>query len=232
MDEEGFRQFLKRAGKKEHVIDGLVQQVQAFEDYLAAAGRGGLELAGEPQLHDYVQTLDPKRVKARMRGLALYFSFGGNEPLARRASEIREQRIAKTRQAFKLRGFRGVDLEGIDRLEAAGVVTVEDMLQVGSTPQARRRLSEGAGVAPEMVLELVKLSDLSRLEGVKGVRARLYYDAGLDTPAKFTEWEPEALRHYLIEWVARTGFEGIAPLPKELRNAIATARQLPEVVQY
>jgi hypothetical protein len=232
MDEEGFRQFLKRAGKKEHVIDGLVQQVRAFEAYLVTAGRGGLELAGERELHDYVQTLDPKRVKARMRGLALYYRFAGNEPLARRASEIREQRIAKTRQPFKLRAFRGVDLEEINRLEAAGIATVEDMLQAGSTPQARLRLSEGTGVAPEVVLELVKLSDLSRLEGVKGVRARLYYDAGLDTPAKFTQWEPEALRQYLVEWVARTGFDGIAPLPKELSNTIAKARQLPEVVQY
>jgi nitroreductase len=146
MDEEGFRQFLKRAGKKEHVIDGLVQQVRAFEAYLVTAGRGGLELAGERELHDYVQTLDPKRVKARMRGLALYYRFAGNEPLARRASEIREQRIAKTRQPFKLRAFRGVDLEEINRLEAAGIATVEDMLQAGSTPQARLRLSEGTGV--------------------------------------------------------------------------------------
>jgi hypothetical protein len=36
----------------------------------------------------------------------------------------------------------------------------------------------------------------------------------------------------LVEWVERTGFAGIAPLPKEVRNAIATSRQLPEVVQY
>jgi hypothetical protein len=67
---------------------------------------------------------------------------------------------------------------------------------------------------------------------VKSVRARLYYDAGLDTPDKFTQWEPEALRQMLVEFVERTGFEGIAPLPKELRNAITKARQLPEAVQY
>jgi hypothetical protein len=32
--------------------------------------------------------------------------------------------------------------------------------------------------------------------------------------------------------MASTGFEGIVPLPKDLRNTIATARQLPEVVEY
>ena len=60
----------------------------------------------------------------------------------------------------------------------------------------------------------------------------MYYDAGLDTPSKFVGWEPEVLRGMLAEWVERTGFEGIAPLPKERRNAIATARSLPKIVEY
>jgi hypothetical protein len=68
--------------------------------------------------------------------------------------------------------------------------------------------------------------------GLRAVRARLYYDAGLDTPDKFTQWEPEALRRMLAEFVGRTGFDGIAPPPKELRNTITTARRLPEAVQY
>jgi hypothetical protein len=79
---------------------------------------------------------------------------------------------------------------------------------------------------------LVKLSDLSRLGAIKSVRARLYYEAGLDTPEKFTEWEPQALRQMLVAFVEETGFEGIAPLPKEVQNAIATARQLGKIVRY
>jgi hypothetical protein len=37
---------------------------------------------------------------------------------------------------------------------------------------------------------------------------------------------------YLVGFVERTGFDGIAPLPKEVRNAIVKARQLPAVVEY
>jgi hypothetical protein len=36
----------------------------------------------------------------------------------------------------------------------------------------------------------------------------------------------------LVEFVERGGFGGIAPLPKEVRNAIATAKQLPRIVEY
>jgi len=77
----------------------------------------------------------------------------------------------------------------------------------------------------------VRLSDLSRLPGVKGIRARLYYDAGVHSVEKLAGWEPDALRVMLEKWVARTGFDGIAPLPKEVSSTIANARKLPSLVQ-
>jgi hypothetical protein len=232
MDEQGFQQFLKKSGKKEHVVEGLISQVQVFEAYLADKQPIGVEAASEQDLRDYVKALPQREVKGQMRALALYYRFVGNASLARLASDIREQEIAKTRKAFNLREFRGVRLEEVAKLEAIGIVTVEHMLAAGKTPEARLQLAEQTGISLQTILELVKLSDLSRLGAVKSVRARLYYDAGLDTPDKFTQWEPEALRQMLDEFVQRTGFDGIAPLPKELRNAIAKARQLPEAVQY
>ena len=232
MDEKGFRQFLKKSGKKEHVVEGLISHVRTFEAYLADKQHIEVEAANEQDLQDYVKALTQGEVKERMRGLALYYRFVGNALLARLAGDIREQEIAKTRPGFKLREFRGVSLEEVAKLEAIGIVTVEHMLAAGETPEARQQLAEHTGVPLQTILELVKLSDISRLGAVKSVRARLYYDAGLDTPDKFTQWEPEALRQMLVEFVEHTGFDGIAPLPKELRNAITTARQLPEIVQY
>jgi len=232
VNESGFRQFLKKSGKKSHVIDGLISHIRHFEIYLASKHHIELEAAGRQELQDYVETLDPGVVKKRMRGLALYYRFAGNSSLAELASSIREQEIAQTRQAFKLRKFRGVDLEAIAKLEAVGIVTAEHMLAAAKTPEAREQLSDQTGVALPIILELVKLSDLSRLGGIKAIRARLYYDAGLDTPEKFADWEPQALRQMLLEFVERTGFDGIAPLPKELQNTIKSAQQLPKVVQY
>jgi len=232
MDEQGFRKFLKKFGKKEHVVEGLISQVRAFEAYLTGKRHIGVEAASEQDLQDYVKALPQREVKVRIRGLSLYYGFVGNIPLARLASDLREHETAKTRHAFRLREFHGVSLEEIAKLEALGIVTVEQMLVAGKTPEARQQLAKQTGIPVQAILELVKLSDLSRLGAVKSVRARLYYDAGLDTPDKFTQWESEALRQMLIEFVERTGFDGIAPLPKELRSAITKARHLPEAVQY
>jgi hypothetical protein len=88
------------------------------------------------------------------------------------------------------------------------------------------------GVPLETVLEYVKLSDLTRVGALKRVRARLYYEAGVDTIEKLAAWDPAALREMFVAYVERTGFEGIAPLPREVENAVETAKKLPRLVEY
>lgn len=232
MDESGFRLFLKRAGKKDHVVDGLIRQVRAFEKFLAKDKGIGVDEAKKQDILDYTKSLDKNKVKTQIRGLALYYRFAGNSSLAKFTHAIREEQTAKTRQVFRLRNFRGVDLEHVAKLETIGIATVKQMLDSGKTPADRQKLAKRTGIPLASILELVKLSDLSRLGAIKSVRARLYYDAGLDTPDKFTQWDVEGLRKMLIEFVKRKGFDGIAPLPKELGNAIETAKTLPKVVKY
>jgi len=106
------------------------------------------------------------------------------------------------------------------------------MLELGKTRIGRQKLSDKTGIPAEAILEFVKLSDLSRIEGVKNIRARLYYDAGIDTVEKMAKWNPEKLRTYLVEFVKTTGFKGIAPLPKETEHTVETAKKLPKFVEY
>jgi hypothetical protein len=73
----------------------------------------------------------------------------------------------------------------------------------------------------DSITELVKLSDLARIPGLKKVRARLYYNAGLDTVEKIAHWNPEEMRRMLCQFIKRTGFKGIAPLPKESASTVA-----------
>ncbi|MFZ2097676.1 MAG: DUF4332 domain-containing protein [Anaerolineales bacterium] len=139
---------------------------------------------------------------------------------------------AKRRNPFKLRDFRGVDHEVIAKLAAVGIKNAEQMLTAGRTRESRTTLAKQVGIPLEALLELVKLSDLSRLPGVKGIRARLYYAAGVDTVEKLAAWEPEALLAETSDFVQKTGFEGIAPLPKEVSSTIANARKLPKLVEW
>ena len=140
--------------------------------------------------------------------------------------------LPKKRNPFKLSGFRGVNSEHVEKLAAVGIKTAEKMLAAGQTAEKRAALAQDTGIPEEIILELVKLSDLARLPGVKGIRARLYYDAEVDCVEKMAAWEPEALLKMTAEFVARTEFDGIAPLPKEVSSTIANAKRLPRVVEY
>ena len=87
-----------------------------------------------------------------------------------------------------------------------------------------------AGVSGNTVLELVELSDLARIPGVQGIRARLYHDAGIKSVESMAEWEPEELREMVADFILRSGFDGIAPLSAEARFTIDKARSLPKVL--
>jgi len=167
-----------------------------------------------------------------VRGIALYYGMVGNRSLESAALARREAGVAKRRAPLKLKAFRGVSQRHLRQLATAGITDVEQMLASGSTPAQRERLAGEHEVPLPAVLELVKLSDLARIPGIRGIRARLYHDAGADTAEKLATWDPEELRAMLAAYVQRTGFQGTAPLPKEVSNTVNKARSLPRCVEF
>lgn len=137
----------------------------------------------------------------------------------------------KKTNPFKLRDFVGVNLDIIQILAGCGIKTTSQLLTAAASREGRARLARDTGISAEILLELVQLSDLARLPGVKGIRARLYHNAGVDSVSKLAASDPESLRLYLVEFVNRTGFNGIPPLPKEVSSTIENARKLPILVE-
>ena len=137
----------------------------------------------------------------------------------------------KKRNPFKLRDFRGVHPDFIAALDAQHIKNADQLLIAGRTRQQRSSLARVTGIPEDALFELVKLSDLARLPGVKGIRARLYYDAGVDSVEKMAGWDPEPLRLMVTEYVEKTGFDGTPPLPKEVSSTIANAKKLPRIVE-
>ena len=137
----------------------------------------------------------------------------------------------KKQNPFKLKDFRGLNPDHVKRLEEHGIKNAEKMLKSGFTRSQRKNLARETGISEKQILEIVKLSDLARLPGVKGIRARLYYDAGVDCVRKMAGWEPDDLREMVAKYAEKTGFDGIPPLPKEVQSTIANARKLPIILE-
>lgn len=128
----------------------------------------------------------------------------------------------------KLREFPGVDQDCVEKLSALGIKTVNQLLKAGNTQEKLAEISRESGASPVAIMELFKLSNLSRLPGLKKVRGRLFYEAGLDTIAAIALYEPEGVKQILEDYIARTGFEGSAPSLGEAQFTVEMARFLPE----
>jgi replicative superfamily II helicase len=233
-DAEEFGKYLKRKGKKDHVVQGLVKRCYRFEEFLQRRQRSNMDMATSEDIHSFFDSMKDQKADSNnhLRAISLYYRFRSRPELSALASKLREQKIASSRKPCPLKSFKGVNSEHVDKLVAIGVKNAEQMLELGKTPASRQELSDKTGIPVGKILEFVKLSDLSRIEGVKDIRARLYYDAGIDIVEKMAKWNPEELRAYVTEFVKKTGFEGIAPLPKEAKHTVETAKKLPKIVKY
>jgi hypothetical protein len=233
MDRALFEDYLKKRGKKPHVIDGLMRKVNLFEKELNRRGipienPGGKTLIGIIQEFENHKKGDGKKIG---RGVALYYKAMGKTILAAAASTFREKEIAKTRKAFPLNKITIIDSAHIEILKEHGIVNNEQFLKYAQTAVDRKKLSLKTGIPPAEIMKIARLSDLTRSFAIKGVRAALYYQSGYETIEKLATADPENLRQYLIGFIGDTGFKGIAPLPRELKSTIETAKKAKSVVR-
>ncbi|MGD2027799.1 MAG: DUF4332 domain-containing protein [Anaerolineales bacterium] len=239
---ERFFKFLKRGGRTDEVAERVIRLVQVFVEFQLGRINGSPRRAREEDLDAFIEFIDsegdelPKHddiipsANSYLWALRYYFRFLEIENLERYAGLLREARIK--RKPFDLKDFRGVDPEYIARLKEAGICNINQMLKAGKTPELRQALSLETGILEEAVLEFVRLSDLARIPGIKGVRARLYHDAGIDSVEKMAGMAADEILEITAKFVADSGFEGIPPLPAEVRYSIAKAQSLPKVVDY
>lgn len=233
MDEEGFRKYLKRGGKKPHVVDRNIESVKIFTSFLRKEMNKDLADVTKEDLDSYVCKIEQKKQSAKgaLYTLMNFFHFLEDKELLAHASALRNERTKKTRKIFPIKEFLKVNQEHVQKLATLGIKNVEQMLEKGKTKKQRVELSKQLVVPEESILELVKLSDITRMGYVKKKLSRLYYEAGLDSPAKVAAFEPKELHEFFTKFVEESGWNGMVPNPSDLVSNIKNARQLSKVVE-
>jgi hypothetical protein len=232
MDEQAFRKYMKANRRSESATNRCVSYVGVFAQFLADLNpQIELDAATEGDLEHFVawSKVEQKNTKTLLWALTHYFSFISNQDLAREASKLRQNEIK--RQPLPLKEIRKLHTSDLSKLAEIGITNVSELLNAAKTPTARRDLASNTNISEKSILEMAKLADLCRIPGVKGIRARLYFDAGVDTLEKMAEWDPLELREMLIDFVEKTGFDGIAPWLKEAQYSVRTASKLPKMLE-
>jgi len=232
MNKAGFQKHMRDQKKTERTVSRYTTCLETVANYLRKYKQEkSIDEITPKDVKDF-ELWGSKKLKTFNQyiwALKVYAEYSENYELEMFTNELLGSRNAAK---YKLKDFHGVDPEGVEKLKLKGIRTVEQMLNSGRTKSGRKYLSQETGVPLDTILELVKLSDLARIPGLRKVRARLYFDAGLDTVEKIAKWDSMELILMLADFIERTGFDGTAPLPKEAATAVATAKHITKMVEY
>lgn len=129
------------------------------------------------------------------------------------------------------------DIEGVgpayaEKLKAAGVDTVEELLEKGASPAGRSALEESTGIAHGLILKWVNHADLFRIKGVAGQYAELLEAAGVDTVAELATRNAANLAAKLEEVNGEKNLTNRVPSESEVEKWVAEAKALPRIVTY
>ena len=134
--------------------------------------------------------------------------------------------------AYKIIDIQGVGPAYAEKLTAAGVETVDQLLEVGKTAKGRKELEEKTGISGKFILTWVNHADLFRIKGVGPQFAELLEAAGVDTVKEFGHRVAANLVAKMQEVNEQKHLTKVVPTVDQVQAMIDQAKELPGVVTY
>ncbi|NLE46524.1 MAG: DUF4332 domain-containing protein [Chloroflexi bacterium] len=132
----------------------------------------------------------------------------------------------------KLEAIEGIGAVYGEKLRAAGIGTIEALLEAGATPKGRRDLQEKTGIGGEYILDWVNRADLMRVRGVGEEYGDLLEWAGVDTVVELAQRNPENLLARMTEVNTEKRLVRRMPTLDMVTEWVAQAKKLDRAVTY
>ncbi|NLM68010.1 MAG: DUF4332 domain-containing protein [Enterococcus sp.] len=132
----------------------------------------------------------------------------------------------------KIADFIWLSKNTIDKLENIGIVNTEKLYDKVLTKIDRQKLADSAGIDYTEILELTKLTDLSRIKWVGVTYAQMLYDLGLDTVEKVSKADPIDLHARINQRIKEHNiFKGGIGI-NDVKILVEAANELPLEIEY
>tara|TARA_R110002020_G_scaffold284195_2_gene499765 strand:- start:45 stop:452 length:408 start_codon:yes stop_codon:yes gene_type:complete len=119
-----------------------------------------------------------------------------------------------------------------EKLSAAGVTTVEGLLEKGASKAGRKAIAEASGLDESKVLVWVNMADLFRINGVASQFAELLKAAGVDTVKELRTRNAENLHAALVKTQEEKGLTRVVPAASKVADFVEQAKSLEPLVTY
>lgn len=133
--------------------------------------------------------------------------------------------------------YKIIDIEGVgdvyaEKLVAAGINKVSELLEKCAAPKGRKELAEATGISEKLILKWTNHADLFRINGVGPQFSELLEAAGVDTVKEFRHRVAENLQPKLAEVNEQKNICNRVPVVSEIQKMIDQAKELEPKVTY
>jgi hypothetical protein len=132
----------------------------------------------------------------------------------------------------KIRDFPGLSEDTIENLEAKGLTNTVKLYDRVLTAESRKVLSQETGIAQDIITEVAKLSDISRVKWAGVTFARMLYHLGYDSVEKISRANPVDMHQQINRLNLEKGFYKGSIGLNDIRIFIAAAADVPQEISF
>jgi DNA-directed RNA polymerase specialized sigma subunit len=132
----------------------------------------------------------------------------------------------------KFKEFTGILPNTVLKLEKMGIKDTSKLYDRVKTPVSRKELANFAGISDPEVLELTKLTDLSRIKWVGVSFARMLYDVGIDTVEKAANSDYVELHKQINQIIKERDTYKIQIGLNDIKLFVNAAKEVPLEIEY
>ena len=134
---------------------------------------------------------------------------------------------------YKLSEIEGIGSAYAAKLQAAGLKTVNDLLEKAAAAKGRKELAAATGIDQKKILKWVNMADLFRVKGIGQEYSELLEKAGVDTVKELRNRNAQNLHAKMTE-VNSAGRALVRQLPgqKTVESWIEAAKKIDPKVTH
>ena len=128
--------------------------------------------------------------------------------------------------------IEGIGPKYAEKLKAAGVRSVESLLDICCVKKGRKEIAEKSGLSESQILEWTNRADLMRIKGVSTQYADLLECAGVDTVPELGQRNAVNLQAKMVEVNTAKKLVRKVPTSSQVESWVAQAKTLPKKITH